>query len=302
VADPGDGFVLLGDPTEETRLLVHRGCGYSTAIPGHPSLGAGAEPAPRYDAVITLGDLRIEHGVRLDSMPTGMEPQALATALATTYANARSDGPAKVSMLPPPLRPVDAAVFAHYVVRDAPDHMELLVVLVRPHATGLWALFHTIRHAFREVNPVQWFHLRAAVLASQHWDPEAPRTASPSLFPSSAFAEASAKLAFTPDAWAEAQRKATDIGPLSDVESTSLLELVLEFARSDDPPTLPVHEYVTQVFMRQLAGVGPTRAAEALMRNLDQVRTVHDLRAWCWQCVWAIGNRDDRGTAQRTNS
>lgn len=298
-------FDLLGAGTDETRLLVHPGCGYSVAISGHPAIAERDRrvSTPGYDAVVTYADLPIEHGIRLDEMPAGMAPQPLAEALATAYATTRAAGTVSVAPLVAPLRPVEASASAHYVVRDEPELMELLVVLVRPHADGSWALFHTIRHAFRAVNPVQWFHIRAATLTSQHWDPEAPRTTPPALFPASTFAEPTGKLTFTPDAWAEAQRKATDVGSLGDLLTTVLLETLIELARTDDPPTLGLDAaYMSQLFMRQLARIGPSQAVDALLRNLDQVRTMHDLRAWCWQCIWAIGNRDERGAGQRSTS
>ena len=46
-----------------------------------------------------------------------------------------------------------------------------------------------------------------------------------------------------------------------------------------------------QLCTRKVATVGPPTAAEVLLRNLEACKTAFDLRAWAWQCTWAIGHR-----------
>jgi hypothetical protein len=41
------------------------------------------------------------------------------------------------------------------------------------------------------------------------------------------------------------------------------------------------------------------RAADAFLRHIRLVKTMHDYRAWIWQCAWGVGNRTDRGPDQR---
>lgn len=81
------------------------------------------------------------------------------------------------------------------------------------------------------------------------------------------------------------------MGPLTDVEAGELTEQLLQVSNSDDPPTLEVHPYILEQTCRQLAMRGPPRAIEAMLRNTKQIKTTHDLRAWCWQCIWAMRNR-----------
>jgi hypothetical protein len=305
VADPD--FELLGTSTDETRLLVHKGAGYSIPIPGHPVVATAPAGSPAYGAIVRMADVPIEHGFRLDDLPTSTEPAGLAQALATAYANARAETPPPVRAVPPKLRADGAAAAASalYVLRDAADRsMEHLVVTIKPrNAAAVWALYHTARYTIREVNPIRWAHVRTAIADKQHWDPAAPRRTTPALWPAtSAFAECSAALKLTESAWAEASAKAAAIGPLADDETEALAKLILGMANNDDPPTLALHPYILELAMRQIAMQGPTRAAEAILRNLAEVKTTHDLRAWCWQCVWAIGNRDDRDPSQRTTN
>jgi len=293
-----DGFVLLGAPEDETRLLLHRGCGFSIAIPGHPTLTTPSQPSPRYDTLVTLSDLRIELGFRLDQLPTGTEPRALALTLATAYASERTDERPRPDALPPPLRArgADAAVRVSYAVRGhEPATIELLVVTVRRHDRGLWALYLTARHAVPDLNPVQWANVRAALLGHQHWEPAAPRTEATRVWPAaSAFAELAAPLTLSAHAWSEAQHKAAAIGPLEDHQTERLVRLLVDVANGDQPPAVEIPDVLRQMIARQIIECGPARAAETICRDLDSATTAHDLRAWCWENIWAIGNRADR--------
>lgn len=292
---PSDAFDLVGEGRDETCLLVHRATGYAIGIPGAPQIaGASADrirlvaPAPP-----------IEHELRVDVLPAETHPQALSLALASAYARNRTGGNATATPLPPSRRAAGAAgaARASYTIPGSPKPtIEQVVVTARPHERRLAAVYHTSRCLAGDVSPVQWAHVRAAMLVASRWEPVPPTTA-PMLWPAtSTFAEPSAALTLTPAAWSLAQAKATEIGPLSDEQTQALLQQLLAIANTDDPPTLDVPTYLSHLIARQVAVAGPTRATEALLRNLEDVKTTHDLRAWCWQNIWAIGNRDDRGT------
>jgi len=297
-------FELLGAAGDETRVLVDRASGYSVPLPGHPSLAATPDGTPTYDAVVTLGDVAAEHGFRRDDLPAGTEPRALAQALATAYGTNRAASPPRVRPIADRLRPgTDAGAQATYPLRDMPDPtIEQLWVLVREAPAGLHALYHTTRFRTADLNILQWAHLRSLILDKHHWDPAALRTAVPAMYPSSALAVPSAKLDLTDAAWAEAQAKAADIGPLADEQTAALTDLLLEVAQTDDPPGMKLIPPQIQLYMRKFAMCGPSKAAEALLRNLETCQTAFDLRAWAWQCAWAIGNRDARGPEQRTTN
>lgn len=305
MTDSAAGFELLGDTEDETRLLLHRGCGYSIPIPGHPVVSREPPPeSPRFDVVIQLSDLPVAVLFRLDVVPTGMQAEALATSLVQAYATGRAadtprGGPVGGSLVTPG---ADGQASLIYSLPESggKQQMEHVSVTAHAHPEGLWALYQSMRHSNQEVNPVKWAHLRNAMYRNAHWDPAQPRTSPPALWPpSSAFAELSGSLTLTEEAWAEAQAKATDIGPLTDDQVVNSIRLFITFSNSDHPPTFELHSYLLDMTSHHVAAQNPSRAADAFLRNINQVKTMHDFRAWIWQCIWAIGNRTDRGPDQR---
>jgi hypothetical protein len=110
------------------------------------------------------------------------------------------------------------------------------------------------------------------------------------LYASSTFAEPSAKLMFTAAAWQEGQAKAGELGAVDATPVDALTKMFLSFANSDDPPSLTIRRATVELAHLQIASVAPNRASQVLLRNLGDVQSTHDFRAWCWQCVWALGN------------
>jgi hypothetical protein len=285
-------FDLLGDATDETRLLRHAS-GYSIAIPGHPAITTAPASPPGYDTVVTLADQPMDLGFRLDALPAGSEPKALAQTLALAYATGRGATSPKARSLGSTVTPKRAAAAA--CLYPVGDQLENLVVIVRPRADGIDAIYMTARYATKDITPIRWAAVRAAMLTSHAWDPAAPRTAPPALWPSdSVFALPGVTMRFTEGAWAEAQAKARDVGALADDQTAELIQRFVELSNNDDPPLHPQHPYALGLVGRQLAMQGPTSAVEVLIRNIDDIKSTHDLRAWCWQNIWAIGNRAGR--------
>lgn len=289
-------FVLLGADSDETRLLLDRATGYSVSIPGHPVLSVPSQDArPRYDVIVTLRDLAVEHGFRIDEVPAGMEPVELARAFATAYAKNRSPVDSKVTIKPitQRLRPgATGGAQGVYPLRDTSEPtMEQIWVMVRPAPNGLWALYHTSRFRNSDVNVLRWAHVRASVIDQHHWDPDQPRSAAAQIWPTSTFALPSAKLDFTDSAWSEAQAKARDMGVLTREQTIGLADLLRDVAQTDEPPRGVVLPPTIQIFTNRIAMYGPTQAAEAILRNFAHCKNVLDLRGWAWQCAWAIGNR-----------
>jgi hypothetical protein len=194
-----------------------------------------------------------------------------------------------------------AGAHATYEVAGPADDatMEQVWLLVRPTSGGVQAVYHTTRFRTADINHIQWAHLRTLIIDQYHWDPSAPRQSAPDLWPESVIARASAKLHLTDAGWSEAVAKSKDIGPLTDEHTNVLVDIFREVAMTDEPPKTPVVGILTELIERRIAACAPSRAAEALLRNLVLCATVMDLRAWSWQCVWAIGNREDRGPDQR---
>jgi hypothetical protein len=280
---------LLGAEGDETRLLVDE-TGYSVPVPGHPSLGAvSRDGPPTYDLIVELGDANVEHGFRRDAIPDGNEPRALAQALSLAYATNRAASPPRPRPIADRLLAGTAAgAQVTYPLRDEPEPtIEQLWVLLRRTSSGVAALYHTTRFRTADLNMLQWAHLRSLILDQHRWGE--PRTTPPSLYPPSVFALPAARLDLTDAARAEAQAKAADIGELTSAQTTALADVLLELAQTDDPPAQPPQ---IERSMRKVAAVGPSTAAGVLLRNIETCKTAFDLRAWAWQCTWAIGNRD----------
>ncbi|HEV7556073.1 MAG TPA: hypothetical protein VGO00_11485, partial [Kofleriaceae bacterium] len=249
-------FDLLGDATDETRLIRHP-CGYSIAVPGHPSITAAPAPPPNYDTVVTLADEPMQLGFRLDALPAGSEPTALAQTLALAYATGRGATAPKARSLGSSITPKGAA--AASTLYPVGEQLENLVVLVRPRADGIDVIYMTARYATKDITPIRWAAVRAALLTSQAWDPTAPRTTAPALWPTeSTFALPGVTMRFTEAAWAEAQAKAREIGALADDQTAELIQRFVELSNNDDPPLHPQHPYALGLVGRQLAMQGPT--------------------------------------------
>jgi len=295
VALAHDGFELLGSADDETRLLVHRPSGYALPVPGHPRIvDMAANASPVYDLVLAMTDLPIEVGVRLDEVPAGVAPATLATSLALAFTASRvaTTPMVREDLGGWPGAGATAGASCAYALRDDASRLEALTVTVRAHESGCWVMYRTLGFVRDDVNPVRWANIRTAMAVHTHWDPTAPRAAAPAIWPAtSELAAPGAVMRFTPAAAAEARTKADALGAMSGDDATRLLELLLRFSDTDDPPTHPQHPYVLDLAARQLAMGGPPEVTEVLLRNLGQIQSTYDLRAWCWQCIWAMGNR-----------
>ncbi|MBL0216513.1 MAG: hypothetical protein IPQ07_21850 [Myxococcales bacterium] len=288
------GFELRGTDAHETRLLVHPAFGYAIAVPGHARLVAPTAELPRYGAVLALADGPIEIGLRMDEVPTAIAPDAIAAALALAYARSRALDPdaIKGSALDGRVlaRGADAGTRATYVLRgEDPQAMEFLALTTKAAAPIVHALHLTVRYRRTDLTPFAWASLRSALLNHQSWDPE--RLPSTTLWPASTMVAGSVSFELSAAATAEARAKAADIGTVTPEEVGRLADLLLGFAGTDDAPTMPMHAFVHELTSRQVAAAVPPRIAEVLVRNIADVASMHDLRAWSWQCFWAVGNR-----------
>ena len=289
-------FELLGTAEDETRILRDRVSGYSVALVGHPSLAAVPDGTPRYDAVLSLGDVKAEHGFRIDDVPSTMSPQALAVAFATAYANTRAQTPPQVLAIAEKYLPTGASGGAttQYRLRDHhPSSVEQVWVATKPSPTGVWALYHTTRVNLDDVNPIKWFPLRSTSMGQHRWNE--PETARPPIWPASDMAKPGAKLDLTEAEWEEATAKARDLPVLSDAAHAEVVPFFTSVARTDDPPAFELIPKILEIRWGQLSNMLEPVAAQVFLRNLARCRTALDLRAWAWQCVWAIGNRGTVG-------
>jgi hypothetical protein len=289
-------FELSGTAEDETRILSDRVSGYSVALVGHPSLAPAPEGLPRYDVIVKLADVKAEHGFRIDEVPSSMPSQALAVAFATAYANTRAEKAPQVLAVAPKYLPTgaDGGATAQYRRRDASaSSIEQIWVATKPSPSGVWALYHTTRCDLDEVNTIKWLHLRSTSMGQHRWsESEVPRTA---IWPASEMATPTAKLELTEPEWAEAAAKARDLPELSEAVRADLVPFFTSVARTDDPPALELIEKMLEIRWGQLSMKVEPAAAQVFLRNMRRCRTALDLRAWAWQCVWAIGNRESVG-------
>lgn len=292
-------FVLLGSESDETRVLCEPASGYSVALVGHPRLAPVPDGPPRYDALVALADVKAQHGFRIDDVPSSMPPQALAVAFATAYTNTRAATATPVAAIDLKYLPTgsEGGATAQYRVRDGhPSDIEQVWVATKPSPNGVYALYHTTRCNLGDVNTIRWLHLRATCLGQHRWsEPELPR---PAIWPASEMATPTAKLELTESEWSEAAAKARELERLSDEAQAELIPFFSSVARTDNPPASVLHQKELEIRWGQLSRMVEPKLADVFLRNLPRCRTALDLRAWAWQCVWAIGNRNsiDRGT------
>lgn len=294
------GFELLGDAADETRMLIHREAGYSIPIPGHPRLVEATVATPVYGALVAMTDLPIELGFRLDTLPTTVTAEALAIALAAAYSRNRAGTTVNVHPMVGTFLPPGASAGGRCVY-DLPDTetdddgamMEQLEVTVRAGAGTVLAMYYTVRFKTGPVNPVRWAHVRTAVREHQRFD--GAKTTPPQLWPASAIAASSATLTLTDAAFAEAQAKAGSLGGLSDAEHAAIVTTLLELSGNDVPPSAPLPPFFATLIPAKIREAMPSGLSEILLANFRQVSTYHDLRAWIWQQMWAIGNRSSGG-------
>ncbi len=289
--------MLLGADEQETRLLVHQASNFAVSIPGHPRASVPTSESPKYDVLVKLTDVPLELGFRAERDPGQMPPDARVTTHALAYASQRTGGAPSVAPVNALLaRGAQAAATTMYTPEDGT--MEHLVVTTACTDDGtVWCLYQTARFCPGELSPVEWANLRTAIMSGQSWvTSDRPKT---SVWPRSELVEPSARMLFTPRACQEAEAKARDMGPLTNDETHVLAQRLLAFPNSDDPPGLPIGRTTLEHAKLQIASCAPEQASKVLLRNLEQVKTAHDFRAWCWQCIWAIGNRAHRSPDQR---
>lgn len=293
------GFELQGAEGDETRLLVHTRLGYAIAVPGRPRRVAPTAAAPRYDALLALGDGLLELGVRMDEVPTAVPPDQLAPSLAIAYATSRAADASKASVtgLDGDLlaRGADAGVQVNYGLRgEDPQAMEFLAITAKQAPSTIRVLHLSVRYRREDTIPFAWASVRSALLTHQSWTPDVvPAT---EIWPASAMVAPSVRFELSATATAEARAKAEALGamspPMSADEVNRIGDLLLEIAGTNDAPATPLHTFVHELTSRRVAACVPSRVAEVLLRNIADTASMHDLRAWCWQCFWAVGNRN----------
>ncbi|MFN0252792.1 MAG: hypothetical protein ACKV2T_38310 [Kofleriaceae bacterium] len=270
-----------------TRLLRDRASGYSVTLVGNPTLEPGPEGPVRYDAIAKLADVQIEHGFRIDDLPTTTDPKALAEALAITYSKSRAENPPAVWDIPEEYLPRGAigGAKAQYRLRGSENDVERVWVATKPSPTGVWALYFTTRANLDEVNPIGWSHLLSTFNGQHRWGDDSPRA--PIWPAASELATPIAGLALTESGLAEAEAKARDL--VGHHIPDNVIGNLSRLAQTDDPPATAIDAVRLHATQSQLSALVPPETAKILLRDLDRCHTMLDLRGWIWQCVAAIG-------------
>lgn len=286
-------FEFLGNEGDEVRILRAPAFGYSIALAGHPRIAPSPADGFVYDLTVALDDLPVQHSFRLNHIPATPAPQQLAVSMVESYRSRRSAMDARVKPLPSAVATPGVIAGAHsiYSLRNEPTPtMEQLWVALHPADEGYSTLYHTTRFRNSDVNTIAWGHLRSSFIDQHSWDPG--RDSTVAVWPESAVALPGVALDLTEAAWAEARRKATEMGDLSKEQQATLMAAFREFSQEAYPPRLRINELVCDTVRSAFRGV-PERAARVLLRGLDECKTRHDLRGWLWQCAWAIGHRTE---------
>lgn len=289
--DYGTSLALTGQDGDETRVLYHPTKGYSVVVPGRPRLELDPRGMPGYDAVVRLEDVPVEIGVQFEQVgelrPYWMGPVDLTKSYVQyrTYSRVEPE-PMKAELVP---AGAAAAMDCLYVLRQKPRlQMEYLVTSQDRLDAESEVVYLTVRFASEDLNPACWANLRAALLAGQRWDGTHAQLPG---WPASVFASSDARMELTPPAWAEAQAKARAVVAVPDAEAEEWISRLTALATGDEPPWAEVTAEGREAVRMFLAGRGGEETRAVLERKLDEVTTAHDLRAWCWQNMWALINR-----------
>lgn len=278
-------FDLRGNDTDEARQIVHRDSGFSCWIPGHP--GFSSTGSDHVEFRLSDADVTVEY--RLDELSRTNDPRALAMALIEAYMTNAAKEPARFGPAPVPAGADTAASSTYQLEGDNERAMEFTTIILRSHGLATHALYQVFRFQRGELNAVQWANFRTAVAHSQDWTGNVSSV--PVLWPKSAFAAPGIKLALLPAALEEAHAKAALLRGIGSEEVAALTDILIEFAVSNDPPNYELQQVVLEMGAQQIAMRCESRFAEVLLRNFYNIRNTHDLRGWCWQCLWALGNR-----------
>lgn len=276
-------------------MLVHVQLGYMIAIPGHPRMSARTSESPAYDIIVQMTDAPIELGFRMDEVPNESSVVDLLPATMLAYVQSRARNADAAQSVWTRGRPLpDGAALAmrcSYALAGAdPDAMELLAVVMKMGRRAHYALHLTARYRKGETLPFAWANVRAALLYHQSWDPGRP----PSLrvWPErSVYAPRSVRFELSAAAAAEAVVKAGEVGTVAPEDLERVGRVLIDWANRNFPPSDPFPVDWQQEIAAQIVRCIPSRVAEVLLRDLDQVQSQHDLRGWLWQCFVALENR-----------
>jgi hypothetical protein len=281
----------LGDPAAETRLLTHP-AGFRAGIPGHPHAHPGSELAPVSHIRLVMTDEPVEVTYRMDRITNRLEMEALAVALAGAYAQTRAvEMPhVRASRNEELCENAEAGARAIYNLPGDDSAMEWLSVLVQSVTqTEVDVLYQVVKFRRDDLNSIQFASLRTAMVGAQAWSDEPPTSLE--VWPPSRFVAPSVALTLVDDAWAEAQTKASEIGLVDANDIAAVTELLIGFATDDHQPRKPVPKFMLDIIAERIASSLDTVVSIVLLRNVYDVAIFHDLRGWCWQSLWALGNR-----------
>ena len=238
---------------------------------------------------LRLADADVTFEYRLDQLPRTNDARALSMALIEAHMTNAAREPARFGPAPTPAGADTAASATYELEANDERAMEFTSIALRNDGLATHALYQIVRFRRGELNPVQWANFRTAVVSAQDWSGNAPEAAT--LWPQSSFAVPGIKLDLLPAAQDEARAKAAALRDISANEVEALTDILIEFAVSNDPPGYELQEVVLDMGARQIAMRCESRFAEVLLRNFYSIRNTQDLRGWCWQCLWALGNR-----------
>lgn len=284
-------FELLGHSSDEIRIVRSLDHQFSLALAGHPRVVEGAVDEAKYDIRLALADVPVEHGLRFSEMPGQMDPQSLATSLATAYRNARSQSPDDhaVRGIPDCARREEVLGGAHVLYLRFDTQMEFVWVSICGSGSGYVALYHTVRFDSALFSEIEWAHLRGSFVEQHVWN--ASSYSIPALWPPSNITRQSARLDISAAAWAEAKDSVTAFSEVADEELAAtrqmLRDVIREFVSSR---TLLASSLRERIHVQVSESQSPARA-RVLTRGLDECHTYHDLYGWVWRADWLLGRR-----------
>lgn len=268
---------------DETALLVDPRCGFSQALPGHPGFARPTAEGPRHEARVVLEDVPVVVRYRLDPLPGGATPASLAVGLTMAYASTRAGHPRQITAADSDRLAswrVEGAASSTYPLKTAEpdgDH-ESVTFLVRAVGGATHAMMIAQQFAIARVDPFIWNLFSSAAFAALDWNPEAPASVVPRLWPPSRFLRPGLSGALFPEQLArvDALRRRMVFGP---GEAEASRARLVALTCGSEPPAAPVDAAARRLYVNYLSDVIADEAAVGTVRELlDEVVHAHDLR------------------------
>ena len=284
MVDTPTGYRFLRGTDGDTALIYDSRSGYTQLVPGAPGMADPPRSSdPACDMRVRLTELPVDIRWRVDGVGTSAQPQALASALATSYAGNRTDADQVHTQPAHPAQlarwGADGAASTLYPLRqlseDGADMEELLVIVRGPYAVHQTRLFTRIT-----TDPQLWARMVSACAGGIHWLPRPP-TSVPPLWPGSTFVAPGLRMTLLPARMAQVAKARAD-APTATARCEAITQRLQALMRGGEAPATPIGPAELSMYDQYLAdtleGTGLLPHAQQWMCD---AQNAHDIRGVC---------------------